>query len=187
MKRYILSAAALLLLGAGMFGYRWIYSEAKTSVVVKPVQPVNDVLGSETSLKSWQTGQFTTQMPSWLRQTSASDSAHDSLAGSYVVSGGRNKDAQLAVTIASLGNNALSEIPAVSFRNNRPEEYKPAAMPAAPDGALTFYRIGSYERSVFWQYRGHYIAVVASGSSSEQADIQTALDSVLSNWQWSVQ
>jgi hypothetical protein len=184
MKRYVLAMAGLLLLGAGVYGYHWIHSEASSSVSVRPLQPVSDVLGSETSLKPWQTASFTTQLPTWLRQVSATDSPSDPAAHSYVVNGGRDKDAQIAVTIASLGNNSLNEIPAVRVRANHADEYQPTAIAAAPDGAVAYQHVGSFETAVFWQYQGRYIAVVASGSTSQQSDIQTALASVLTDWQW---
>lgn len=185
MKRYAIVVSLTLLLLAGLYGYHWVNSEATASVAVQPSRPVSDVLGSATSLVEWQTDLFTTRIPDWLRQTSATESASDSATGSYVVSGGRDKDAQIAVTIARLGNNTLSEVPAVHFRNLRPQEYRPGEMVAAPAGALAYYHIGSYERSVFWQYRGQFVAVVASGSNSERPDTQVALESLLNNWQWS--
>jgi hypothetical protein len=184
LKRSLLGLALVIVLSAGAIGYHLFTTAATTSFSVKPQQSTTDVLGSETSLHSWQTDQFTTQIPTWLHVASSTDDRSDPLSGTYILSGGREKNGQIAISIAALGNNTLSETPAVRLRTNRPTEYTPINLAAAPDGAVTFSHSGNYETSVFWQHQGHYISVVASGSSDVQADVQTALDAILTNWQW---
>lgn len=184
MKRWIVGSVGLLLLISGTIGYHWFTTAASTSVSVKPIQPAGDVLASETSLHSWQTDQFTTQIPTWLHLTSSTDSRNDPASGTYVLSGGRDMNAQITITMAALGNNTLDESPAVHVRASQPTEYTRITLAAAPEGAQSFSHTGSYETSVFWQHQGHYIATVASGSSDIQADVQTALEAILTNWQW---
>jgi hypothetical protein len=184
MKRWIAGSVLLLVLVSGAIGYHWFTTAASTSVSVKPVQPVGDVLASETSLHTWQTDQFTTQIPTWLHLASSTDNRSDPASGTYVLSGGRDKNAQITISMAALGNNSLNETPAVHIRSTQPAEYTRITLAAAPEGAQAFSHTGSYETSVFWQYQGHYVSTVASGSSDIQADVQTALEAILTNWQW---
>lgn len=186
MRRWIgLSLLVLALVGGG-WAYRWWHAPAERVNVSSAAQTQTGVLGSESKLLPWQTAYFTTRYPEDLRVITTNEVAHGITTGQYLLGSVSLKQTdQLAVTVGELGNMTLAELPAVKLRNLQTATYQSATRTFTPDGAVVFRKLtGGYETSVFWQNDGQYAAVVVSGLSTRQAELEQQLEAIVSNWQW---
>ncbi|MBC7582083.1 hypothetical protein H7097_04445 [Aeromicrobium sp.] len=181
MKKLFVVLPLVILTGVGFGLYSWWHSPA-TSSIDSGTQEVSNVLGSETSLKSWQTSYFVTSMPSSLRIKTSNDALES---GNYLLTSKTPRISdQIGVTVAKLGNNSLNELPAVKLRLNQPNIYAAVANTYAPAASYSFVNEATYETSVFWQEDGYYAAVVASGTSARRAELNVATRAIVSNWSW---
>ena len=184
MKRLAIGISGSLLLIAGLWSYMWWHSPAETKHITT-AQTTKDVLGSERALTSWTTQHFTTRYSSELRILMANEVAHGLTTGQYLLgSTSLNKTDQLAVTVGQLNSTSLEELPAVKLRQQRTDTYQLATVPFTPPGGQVFSTVEGYELAMFWKEGSSYAAVVVSGSSARQAELQEALEAVVANWQW---
>lgn len=187
MKRWTILSLFVLILGGGVWAYRWWHGPAESVVVSSTAQTQTGVLGSESKLLPWQTAYFATRYPEDLRVITTNEVAHGITTGQYLLGSVSLKQTdQLAVTIGGLGTMTLAELPAIKLRNLQAATYEPATRTFAPDGAVVFHKLdgGGYETSVFWQNDGQYVSVVVSGLPARQAELEQQLEAVVSNWQW---
>ena len=185
-RRWIMAVLAVALLGSGFWVYRWWYGPAESVEVSSAAQTQTGVLGSESKLLPWQTAYFTTRYPEDLRIITTNEVVHGITAGQYLLGSVSLKQTdQLAVTVGKLGTMTLTELPAIKLRNLQAATYQSATRTFVPDGAVVFRKLaGGYETSVFWQNDGQYAAVVVSGLSTRQAELEQQLEAVVSSWQW---
>lgn len=184
MKKYILSLAALSLIVTGVVAYRWFNVAATTTSSVQVETTTTDVLSSETALKDWQTPYFLTKQPASLSVRSSSENPKGPVYGSYLLGGTSTmQSVQLAVTVAALGRNTLAEISGVKVRSTQPTIYAPDQRSYVPTDALVFSRQDAYETAVFWSAGTKYVSVVVSGPVQHKAELEQALQVVVSNWQ----
>ncbi|MCA9327578.1 hypothetical protein KDA14_03555 [Candidatus Saccharibacteria bacterium] len=136
-------------------------------------------------LVPWETSAFTSRYPSNLRVITTNEVAQGITVGQYLL-GSTNLRVtdQLAVTVGELGDINLADLPAVKFRATHPDAYEPTTRSFMPSGGVAFSRIDHYETAVFWQNGGRFAAVVVSGSSARQAELEQELASVIGEWQW---
>lgn len=185
MKRLILICAGGLLLIAGVWAFWWWQSPAETRDFTSDEQTSQAVLGSEVNLVSWQTKHFTTRYPDNLRVITSNELAHGNTSGQYLLGAVSLKQTdQLAITVGTLEGSTLRELPAVRLRQQHTETYQPADRSFLPDGGLVFSSTKEYETAMFWRHGSSYAAVVVSGSAVRQAELEEALQAVVTNWQW---
>jgi hypothetical protein len=184
MKRWLMLVSLVLVLGLAAWGYHWWNSSSSTSVVYTP-ETNRDVLGTQTTLRSWHTAYFATSYPSNLRVRTTNENSAATIIGSYMLSSvaAREQD-QIGITIANMGNTTLTQESAVKFRLQHPERYTSVSRNYAPSGAYVFNDESGYETGVFWQTGDRFAAVVVSGSSARRAELESDLEAIVSNWQW---
>lgn len=78
----------------------------------------------------------------------------------------------------------LEELPAIKLRRVQTETYREITRSFTPSGGLVFGKSDGFETGVFWSHGDDYAAVVVSGSSARQAELEDALENVVTNWQW---
>lgn len=184
MRRTVAICCAGILLLGGIWLYTWWHSPAETKKFTAGNQ-TQDILGSETTLTSWSTASFATRYPANLRLITSNEVAHGNTSGQYVLgSVSLRQTDQLAITVGPLQYMALSDLPAVKLRQQRVGAYQPTERSFVPEGGLVFSGTGEYETAVFWRQNDRYAAVVVSGSSVRKAELEQALQTVVTNWQW---
>lgn len=184
MKRILVLICSVLVIGAGIWAYMWWQSPAETKEFTAQ-QKTQGVLGSKTELAAWRTQYFSTSYPNTLRVITSNEVAQGITLGQYLLGTVALTDTdQLAVTVGTLDGMALDELPAVKLREHRSDMYQPATLSFAPAGAVTFTNKNGYETALFWQHDNYYSAVVASGSSARQAELDQELEAIVQNWQW---
>lgn len=184
MKRWLGATLAVVLVLLGGWLYRWWHSPAE-SIVVSTGAQSSKVLSSENVLVPWETSQFTSRYPSNLRIITSNEVAQGITVGQYLLgSTDLRVSDQLAVTVGKLEDLNLAELPAVKFRATHPESYEQTTLSFTPPGGLAYSSVGAYEVAIFWQEDGRFAAVVASGSSVRQAELEQQLESVIKEWRW---
>lgn len=186
MKRWVVAAIPIVILVlGGLWAYNWWQSPAETTVVNVADQTERGVLGSESKLIPWRTTLFATRYPANLRVITSNEVSQGITDGQYLfASTSLKRDDQLAVTVGKLSASSIEELSAVKFRRSKADIYQQATRTYAPAGAVVFSNSSSYETAIYWAEDGNYAAVVVSGSSANQADLETALQAVVANWQW---
>lgn len=164
--------------------YHWWHSPAESVTITSADQVNQGVLGSESTLADWQTEYFTTRYPGNLRIISTNEVAHGITLGQYLLGAvSLNQSDQLAVTVGKL-QTPLSQLSSVVLREQQSDVYARTDKTYAPAGAYVFTKENPYETSIFWQHGNEYAAVVSSGSPVRRAELEQALQSVVTNWQW---
>jgi hypothetical protein len=183
-KRSIFLVVLLLaLVGAAAWGYMWWNAPATTSVTV--AEQRTGVLGSQDKLLDWQTALFSTRYPASFRVLTSNETAHGSTIGQYLLSTvSPNNSDQLGVTVGKLGTMKLQELSSVKMRTLYSDEYTLTDRSFAPEGSVVFTKSNPYETGVFWSDGEMYVEAVVSGSAAHRADLESALESVVTNWQW---
>lgn len=185
MKRVVLVAAGAMLIIAGAWGYIWWHGPAETKEFTVNHQTTKDVLGSELTLISWHPQYFSTRYPSTLRILTSNEVAHGATLGQYVLSSVSLKQTdQLAVTVGVLDDMTLDDIPSVKFREQHADIYQQTDRSFIPAGGIVFSAKEGYETAAFWRHGNRYAAVVVSGSPLRKAELEEALEAVVTNWQW---
>jgi hypothetical protein len=185
MKKGLLGILVAILLTSGVWIYQWWHQPASTASVSTSQQTQSDVLGSETKLQSWRTAYFMTSFPVSYRLLSSDEVSQGLTTGQYVLSSISFKQTdQVAVTVGRLGNLSLQELPVLKVRLLKSDLYQPVSPSYLPSGGLAFASANPYETSLFWRQGDQYAAVVISGSSSRQPELEQALETVVTNWQW---
>ena len=175
-KRKITGVVLLVLfLSGGVWAYSWWHRSAETTVG-QTGQSQTDVLGSQVSLRNWHTTFFETRYPQSLRVLQQNEIAQGMTTGQYVLSA-------VAATVGTIGNLQLADLPSVKFRQGS-ADYERVDRSFAPAGAVVFHKNSSYETAVFWQQGTQFAEVVVSGSSARQAELEEALQAIVTNWQW---
>lgn len=184
MKRLAVFICIVCLTLVGLWGYAWWHSPAETKNS-SAFQTEKEVLGSDRTLTSWNAQSFTTRYPGDLRIITSNEIAHGITTGQYLLgSTTPNKTDQLAVTVGQMSNASLTELPAVKLRQQRSEVYQSLMLPFTPSGGEAFSTYEGYEIALFWKNGPNYAAVVVSGSSAREAELQEALEAVVTNWVW---
>lgn len=184
MKRLLVGATGLIILGSFVWLLYWWQSPAETTDYSSAGQTEAGVLGSEVELVSWRTKYFATSYPATLRVVTSNELTHGSTFGQYVLGSVSPKQTnQLAITVGPLQGTTLRELPAVMMRQQQTELYRPTSRTYVPIGGLAFTSTQDYETAVFWQEGNRYVAVVVSGSAMWQAELEDALQTVITYWQ----
>lgn len=184
MKRIVIAGLFVgVVVGLCAWGIVWWNSPANTQHYTSKSD--TSVLGNEVKLLSWRTRYFSTRYPSTLRTINSNEVARGNILGQYLLGSiSLEQTDQLAVTIGKMGGLTLDEIPAVKLRAQQTDSYYPSNLSYAPRGSVVYSSSNSYETAVFWQYDADkYAAIVVSGSSVRQAELETVLESILTNWQ----
>lgn len=186
MKRTVtISAVVLVLLGGGIWLYTWWNGPAETREFTAGDQTTQGVLGSETTLVPWRAKSFTTQYPNNLRVITSNEVAQGMTTGQYLLGAVSLKETdQLAVTVGTISNMTVEDLPSVKLRRLQTDSYEPTTRSFAPDGAVVFQSKETYETALFWRQGTRYAEVVVSGSSARSAELEQALQTVVTNWQW---
>lgn len=183
MKRLIF--VGILVVGVAIWAFIWWQSPAETKNFTSYEQTGKSVLGSEVTLVAWQTRNFTTSYPDNLRVITSNEVAHGNTSGQYLLGTASLKQTdQLAVTVGSLQGTMLNDLPAIRLRQQHTDTYQPTHQSFLPDDSIAFSSTDDYEVAVFWQNEGRYAAVVASGSIVRQAELDQALEAIITHWQW---
>ncbi len=137
----------------------------------------------------WDTSYFMSKIPSSLRiQTSREDDSLPMMASYVLTPTAIRQPSQISVSVGTLNNTILSEVSAVKLRLSQASVYsrKAEGVMYAPADALVFSRADSYETAIFWEHQGRYVAVVASGTATDQQRLDTdkSLAVIVKNWQW---
>lgn len=175
-------ALLLLVTGIGLGAYSWWHSPSTSSGADRTVSEVRNVLGTETALKPLQTKYFSTSIPASLKSKTSTET--QTYANYLLTSSTVRISDQIGISVAALGNNSLDELPAVKLRLSQPTTYLPVQASYLPDGAYAFTDEAGYETSVFWKHDGMYAAVVSSGTSARRAELDQALQVIVSSWNW---
>lgn len=184
MKRYILPAVGLVLVGFGVWAYIWWHSPSETKQFTAK-NTAERVLGSEVTLIDWDAQYFTTRYPSDLRIVTSNEVPHGLTTGQYLLgSTVMNRTDQLAVTVGKLDGLSFEELPAIKLRRLKSDVYQPSSIAFAPEGSMAFTANNEFETSVFWAQGERYAAVVVSGSVVRATELRQQLEAVLTNWQW---
>jgi len=184
MKRLVLLGFSALLIGGSVWAYIWWHSPAETNQSTAK-NATEEVLGTEVALTNWSTQYFTTRYPTDLRIITSNEVTHGLTSGQYLLgSTSPTHTDQLGVTVGNLDALTFEELPAIKLRLQKSDVYQPVKLSFAPQGAVAFTAQDAYEMSVFWHQDTRYAAVVVSGSSARQAQLQQALEAAVTNWQW---
>lgn len=185
MKRLLLWGGTLLLFaGAGVWLVSWWNEPVQNNHFSVKTSETN-VLGNETTLVTWQTNFFVTQIPSTFRILNSSEIKQGNVEGQYLLSSrSLNNTDQGGVTIGTLNGYSLHELPAVRLREEQPDMYVSSTVSFAPEGSIVFSSKKDYETAVFWQSGDTYAAVVFSGISTHKADLDQALEAVITHWKF---
>jgi hypothetical protein len=184
MKRLVFIACGALLIIGTIWAYVWWHSPAETKHFTASTE-TRDVLGSESTLATWNTQYFTTRYPNDLRVITSNEVAHGPILGQYLLgSTVMNRTDQLAVTVGTLEGSTFDELPAVKLRHQRTDVYQPVRLSFVPLNGVAFRAVDGYELSIFWPQGTRYAAVVVSGSSAREAELEQALEAVVMDWQW---
>lgn len=185
MKRWMLLLFVVLFLSGSVWGYHWWHGPAQSATVTTSDQTEQGVLGSESKLLPWQTEYFATRYPSNLRVLTSNEIAQGLTLGQYLLgSTSLEQTDQLAVTVGNLQGLRLAELPAIKLRQQQTGTYQATTRSFTPSGGFVFSRSDTYETAVFWQEGGRYAAVVVSGSSVRQAELEQSLQAVITDWEW---
>lgn len=183
MKRIIVACCGILIALGCFWVYNWWSGPAETQT--STAQSQYKVLGSDTTLLSWQTKYFTARYPSNLRVIVSNEVAHGTTSGQYLLGSSSMKETdQLAVTVGELRHTRLSELPAIKLRQQNASAYELEERSYVPAGSFVFGAQEEYETAVFWENDGRYAAVVVSGSSMRKAELEQALQAVVTEWSW---
>ncbi len=185
MKKWLVGFSAVIVLGFGAWIYLWWNQSATTTIVTTDTQDSRGVLGSQEKLYNWKTEFFTTRVPTSLRVITSNEVAHGLTTGQYLLGAtSLSRDDQLAVTVGNLDAMRLDELPAVKLRSLQANAYRVATRSFMPTGGIAFSKIDTYETAIYWAHDTNYAAVVVSGSSAHKADLESALEAAVTNWQW---
>lgn len=185
MKRWLAIGALVFIASVGLWTYHWWHSPAESLVVSGSSQTQGGVLGSESTLQTWQTEYFTTRYPTMLRVIMSNEIPQGRTDGQYLLGSSSFKfNDQLAVTVGNLSDLQLNELPALKLREQQTALYQQTARAYTPPHGFVFQKIDTYETAVFWQHGNQYAAVVVSGSAARRGELEQTLESVIVNWQW---
>lgn len=184
MSRRWLALPAVLLMVAGGSLYSWWQSPSSTTQVHSP-QPASEVLGSQTSLQSWQTAYFSTRYPTSLRILTTTENTSRTIIGNYLLTSANPQyNDQAGVTVGTLGDGTFAEISAIKYRGQHPELFEVSSRAYAPSGAVVFNGLQAYETDIIWQHDSRYAIVAVTGSSARHAELEQTAAAIVSNWQW---
>lgn len=143
------------------------------------------VLASNSDLAPFASTYFSTQLPADMQLKTSNDNPRGAIRATYLFTNTKASPSdQVAITIGTMGLARLSEVAGVKQRLNDPAVYQVVSVSNTPQGAISFKRNDVYETAVFWQQDNLYVAVVVSGSSVHHADLDQAVQTILTNWSW---
>ncbi|MBL8122071.1 hypothetical protein JNM87_04965 [Candidatus Saccharibacteria bacterium] len=185
MKKAALVVVVLAVLCTGGWLYWWWHGPAYGTVTQSNNSDETAVLGSDEVLISWQGPFFTTRYPSTLRLLTSNEIAQGNMQAQYLLSAvtPTHQD-QVAVTVGRLGVLRLDELPAVKLRRMQSDVYSESSRSFAPDESIVFTKTKDFETGIYWADGDRYAEVVASGSSTRRAELENALEVVMTSWQW---
>lgn len=164
--------------------YQWMQNPA-TNKGVSVIPEDQNVLSSNVSLLPFDTTFFFTNVPSYLQSKSITENPDAPTSGMYLFKHQQiSLNDQLAINTGTLSGSTLNELSTIKVRQSEPSRYHQTSRPSAPEGAIVFERQDQYEVAVFWQHNGRYASVVVGGSNDRRADLESTLQTVLSDWQW---
>lgn len=186
LKTYLLAGTAGLFIIFVILALIWSRQPSRTIPDSQAVQGAS----VQVSTKNLATDLFTTIIAGTLIIKSQNLQAHGNILqqlylASNVSQLGDPKTEQLAVTIGKLPAEGLNSISDVQIRLRSPGIYLPQPAGVYPAGAKVFVNnTNNYEIAVFWPHGSNYASVVISGTVDRRSDLESLVNTVLTNWQW---